>query len=365
MKTNRVIALVLLLGTAAQGESRFYRVASPTNSAVVQYEAPSAFTWTNAALVLSNSIECAADIRSNWTPCVTLPVTSIVSHIRLVVCDTNMAFIPAGAFSMGDHLGDGDPDERPIHTVNLTEFYIDKTEVTKALWDGVYIWATNNGYTFSTNGAAKGASHPVVTITYLDALKWCNARSEREGLTPSYYTDSTFAFVYRAGLLSVMSNSCVSWTSGGYRLPTEAEWEKAARGGQAGLRFPLGDTITHLDANYFSRTNESYDLSTTRGYHPAYSNEPPPYTSPVASFMPNGFGIYDMAGNVNEMCWDSYDAAYYSTSPTNDPRGTESAPGTGNEVVRGGGWNGTSRESRLTGRWGTGPGERVGFRCVR
>lgn len=109
-------------------------------------------------------------------------------------------------------------------------------------------------------------------------MKWANARSEKEGLVPCYYTDDTQTTVYRTGTVDVQ-NDWVKWIACGYRLPTEVEWEKAARGGAAGHRYPWSatDAIDHSRANYDSGG-----------------------TTPVGSFAPNGYGLYDMAGNVWE-----------------------------------------------------------------
>ncbi len=248
-----------------------------------------------------------------------------------------MALIPAGSFTMGNCMdaNEGLSDELPLHTVYVSAFCMDKYEVTKALWDEVYQWATNHSYIFDNTGSGKAANHPVQSISWYDAVKWCNARSEQEGRVPAYYTSAAQTAVYRTGRIDVQ-NDWVKWNVG-YRLPTEAEWEKAARGGASGHRFPWSDvdTITHSKANYYSSLSRGYDISPTRGYHPAFNDRVYPYTSPVGYFAANGYGLYDMAGNVWEWCWDWYGDSYYSNSPGTDPRG----PASGSyRVFRGGGW---------------------------
>ena len=124
------------------------------------------------------------------------------------------------------------------------------------------------------------------------------------------------------------------------------------------------ETITHSQANYYSSTSYSYDVSPTRGYHPTFSGVSP-YTSPVGYFAPNGYGLYDMAGNVWEWCWDWYGSTYYSTSPSTDPQGPP--PGS-YRVFRGGGWLNYAFICRTADRHGNAPGSTgndVGFRSVR
>jgi formylglycine-generating enzyme required for sulfatase activity len=215
------------------------------------------------------------------------------------------------------------------------------------------------GYSFDNAGSGKAANHPVQTVTWYDVVKWCNARSQKEGKTPAYYTDAAMTQVYTNG----QASPYVKWDRG-YRLPTEAEWEKAARGGLSGKRFPWGDTITHNQANYYSSTSYAYDTSSTRGYHPNYQAGGMPYTSPVDSFAANGYGLYDMAGNVWEWCWDWYSSSYYGSSPGTDPRG----PASGSyRVFRGGGWYGSAWNSRSANRDDYYPTSRdygIGFRPV-
>ena len=223
------------------------------------------------------------------------------------VAPSGMALIPAGSFTMGNCMNssEGNSNELPLHTVYVSAFYMDKYDVTKSLWDSVYQWATNHGYSFDYAGSGKAANHPVQTIDWYDAVKWCNARSEKEGKIPAYYTTSAQTVVYRSGQTNVQ-NDWVKWSSG-YRLPTEAEWEKAARGGASGQRFPWGNTISESQANYYSSGTSyyTYDLSNT-GYNPTFNGGVYPFTSPVGYFAPNGYGLYDMAGNVWQWCWDWY-----------------------------------------------------------
>jgi hypothetical protein len=111
-----------------------------------------------------------------------------VDQSTIPVVTTGMALVPAGDFTMGDSL-DGGSSALPLHTVTVSAFYMDKCEVTKAVWDGVYDWAIANGYSFEYGARGKGANHPAQNMTWYDAVKWCNARSQREGKTPAYYTD--------------------------------------------------------------------------------------------------------------------------------------------------------------------------------
>lgn len=248
---------------------------------------------------------------------------------------------------MGRTSGDDDTNAPPT-TVTLNPFYLQQSETTKAQWDEVRTWGLENGYSDLVGGGGKAPNHPVHSVGWIDVVKWCNARSEREGLTPVY---RFYGSVFRTGT----SVPAVNWTANGYRLPTEAEWEKAARGGVNSSRFPWGtDTISHVEANFQNSGGESYQTGST-GYHPTYAvGEEPytsyqggsanyyysnpageqPFTSPVKSFGANNYGLHDMTGNVWEWCWDWYGSSAYVDSAIN-PRGA----GTGMlRVRRGGSW---------------------------
>jgi sulfatase modifying factor 1 len=352
-------------------EARFFRVVGPVPTMITSVTTEGMVAWTNLLTNATFTIQTASSLNSNnWVDWVQVPVSNAVTVHRCF--DPNppvgMTFIPAGSFTMGNTFtNEGSSTELPLHTVNVSEFFMDPYKVTKALWDDVKTWNGGNGYDLSSIGSGKAANHPVQTVSWFDAVKWCNARSQKEGLVPCYYTDSGLTNICKTGPVLPY----VNWSANGYRLPTEAEWEKAARGGLGGHRFPWGDsdTIQHSRANYNSyfTYNETYDTSPTRNFHPMFytGGNTYPFTSPVGYFAANGYGLYDMCGNVWEWCWDRFSDSYYSSSSAIDPRG----PASGSDRVNRGGDYGLSSffcRTACRSSWPSPVGRNtIGFRCVR
>jgi len=333
------------VGTALAQSNRFFRIVGPVPTEITGVTADGFITWANMPTNATFTVQTAGELvdESRWADYVHVPTNDGVTILRLF--DPNppvgMALIPAGSFHMGDSFGDGDYGEQPVHSVLVSAFYMDRTEVTKALWDDVYQWAIDHGYQFDNPGSGKAANHPIQTVDWYDCVKWCNARSEKEGRVPAYYTRAAQTTVYRTGQVDVQ-NDWVKWNKG-YRLPTEAEWEYAARGGLSASRFPWGDTISHSKANYCSyweggKPHYTYDVTSKEGFHPTYATGDEPYTSPVGSFAPSGYGLYDLAGNVYQWCWDWYWDMYYKSSLSSDPRGPVSPLSGSYRVIRGGCW---------------------------
>ncbi|NQW99238.1 formylglycine-generating enzyme family protein [bacterium] len=175
-----------------------------------------------------------------------------------------------------------------------------------------------NGYAFDNAGTAYASTHPINGISWYDAIKWCNARSQKDGLTPCYYTDAARTIVYKSGQV-VLDNNWVSWEANGYRLPTTAEWIKAYRGGQGAGFFPwpsyFGTTADNIHPGLANYTNSGDSQETTQ--NSSRATTPVGYyngnQTPSGPDNKNGFGLYDMAGNVGEWCWDRDFTSWYSS----------------------------------------------------
>ena len=195
-----------------------------------------------------------------------------------------MVWVPGGSFQMGDTVGNGFSDELPVHTVTLTGFYMGKYEVTQAQYEAVM--GTNPCNDPDMNYGV-GDNYPVYNVSWYDAIEFCNELSAMERLQPVYTISGT----------TVTAN----WNRNGYRLPTEAQWEYAAKGGDG------------------SPGNYTYSGSDTIDDVAWYWDNSVSTTHAVGTKSPNGLGIYDMSGNVCEWCWDWYED--YSSSTQTDPTG--------------------------------------------
>ncbi len=359
------IMLVLLAGIhqAAAQAARFFRIYGPAATQIIAFQPDGAMVWSNAQPGATYTVQTVLSLPAgtNWVDYIQLPTTNNIHTNRLVDFHppAGMTLVPAGSFIMGNSIGDSDVTDASPTNVCVSAFYMDTNLVNYGQWQSTYNWATNAGYGFDHAGSGKTKNHPVQMVDWFDAVKWCNARSQLAGLTPAYYTDVGLTQVYTNGQLAPTN---VNWTANGFRLPTEAEWEKAARGGLSGQRFPWGNLISENQANYFGNTGGySYDLG-PNGFNINFTTGGTPFTSPVGYFAPNGYRLFDMAGNVFEWCWDWYAAPYAGGS---DPRG----PDTGTyRLLRGGTWNGFASSARCAYRVvndPTGAFDGIGFRCVR
>ena len=233
-----------------------------------------------------------------------------------------MMLIPTGTFEMGDSFGEGLPHELPVHTVSVNAFYMDVTEVTNAVYKQFLDATGHKAPDFWEDPTFNALDQPVVGVTWLDAAAYAQ------------------------------------WA--GKRLPTEAEWEYAARGGQAGIRYPWGNEITHDDANYKGENGKDIWAG----------------PAPVGSFAKNDYNLYDMGGNVWEWCTDEYDAKFYAASQENNPIAGKLIAFTNDDfanvatrrVSRGGSWSSADNKLRVASRNFLDPrstSQITGFRCAK
>ena len=218
--------------------------------------------------------------------------------------DVDMQMIPGGTFVMGSPADEPERSNDEVqHTVAVSDFYLSSTEISQA--DYISVMGINPS-------EEQGDELPVTNVSWYEAIQFCNALSLREGLVPCYEISDT----------TVTGNR----SANGYRLPTEAEWEYAARAGTE-TPFWFGDYVHDEDANCYNAYGYNNDAS---GH---WVNGYPGYTFAVDSHATNAYGLYNVHGNAGEWVWDWY-GAY--TDEAADPTGPVSGD---YKVVRGGGWN--------------------------
>lgn len=245
--------------------------------------------------------------------------------------NNDMVLVKGGTFQMGSEYGED--DEKPVHIVILDDFYIGKNEVTYDEYEE-YCYAT--AMTIPEDKGKGRGKRPVVWVNWYNAIDYCNWRSEKEGLERVYS----------------ISNSKVSanWNANGYRLPTEAEWEFAAR--SRGSNDKWSGTSNQSDLMMYAN-----GLSSEDGFIVSYN-------APVGTFKPNDLGINDMSGNASEWCWDIWTSQYPSNQSVN-PHGPENGR---YRIHRGGSSVYSPNDLRCTKRFSMLPENRhdgSGFRLAR
>jgi formylglycine-generating enzyme required for sulfatase activity len=294
-------------------------------------------TWTEIATVDADSTKWTDDgydssesnhykVRAHYT-------TYFSDYSNEIVA--GMVYVTGGTFQMGDHFNEGYSYELPLHNVTVGDFRIGATEVTQSEWTQ-YMPTENWG------SDGMGDNYPAFYVSWYKAIKYCNLRSMSEGLTPCYTilsstdpadwgTDPIYGNPY-------WDAAVCDWNANGYRLPSEAEWEYAARGG-----------IHNADNYHFSGSDTIDDVAW-------YEENSGNLSHPVGEKFPNQLGLFDMTGNVWEWCWDWYDSGYYTTC---DNLGTvikPVGPDTGTtRVFRGGHWYDDANNCRIARREYGGP----------
>jgi formylglycine-generating enzyme required for sulfatase activity len=311
-----------------------------TNGAVVRFTddstepGPNSPIFNSSISIYESTILKARAFKTGWNPSQTATAAYVINAMH-----EDLVYVAGGSFQMGCLDVNGDPDEYPAHSVILSPYYISAHEVTQSEYMAV----------LETNPSAfpYGAQYPVDMVSFYDAVVYCNLRSIQEGLPPCYeysgygFDTSTWPYDWN---YATHNNIICHFEFNSYRLPTEAEWEFAARGGTG--------------TNYYNYSgSNNIDAVGWYGYNSGGQ------THPVASKQQNELGLFDMTGNVWEIVWDWY--GFYSSGTQDNPLGPEQGSG---KVFKGGMWYADASYARVSGRSWAPPyyiASTYGFRVAR
>lgn len=316
---------VTCLASDADGDGLTY---TWTSSAGTIAGTGSTVTWTAPGAVGSCTVSCSVSDGEDSVD------DSVIITVFEPVVPGTMVTVQGGTFVMGDSYDEGSAAERPTHTITLDDFLIGKYELTQAEWAEFM--------TAPTYDVGSGANYPVYSVSFFDVIVYCNYRSIDEGLTPCYtIAGSTMPSDWPAvpnfnndSTVPTWNAVICNWTANGYRMPTEAEWEFAARGG-----------ATHSDNYRYSGGQNVEDVAW-------FGDNAAAGCQSVGTRMPNQLGVYDMSGNQYELCWDWYADNYYTTCNDLGTVANPTGPGSAEmRVVRGGAWGGAAENCRVAGRF--------------
>jgi formylglycine-generating enzyme required for sulfatase activity len=266
----------------------------------------------------------------------------------------NFVLIKGGTYTMGDQFSEGAKDEQP-HTVTVSDFYLSKYEVTFREYDA---FCAATGRDKPSDSSWGRGERPVINVSWYDAIEYCNWLSQQQGRTPYYTIDKS-----KKDPNNISSDDDLKWkitrnpAANGYRLPTEAEWEYAAREGGKKVRFGNGsDIIKPSEVNFDASESYKKNYSVAGEYRQK--------TVPVQELKSNALGLYHMSGNVWEWCWDWYGDNYFQDEGVRNPLGATSGS---ERVVRGGSWfyyPYACRNSDREDHWPWGNSNFIGFRLA-